>query len=598
MFKRLARGVRATSSALGSRNPPPANSVANITANVAAGRLGVGVFRGRSQTPHLMPQATSHAHRCSSQHASSSGQSSGYPRQVVSSPSQLPHELKNLAAAESSDSSVTQPAAVPVQGVAVTAGYPTGVPGPLPESRPKGHAGPMSNVEAGQSSTSQRILWDLGLRSLVPEWKRMFGRETLVTDITAGLTVGCVAIPLSLAIAVASGVPPEVGLVSAAVAGVAGGLMGGTTLAITGPAAAISLLVCEAVSHHGLSSLPFITLVCGVMQLATGILRKGGIASYVPESVVAGFNTGIGMMILTGQLPKALDVSVPAGLSTFEVFSAISTNIGNMNPAALAMSVGVVSAMHLLPKVHPKIPSALIAVGGGTAAYHLLGLKMSTIGALPSGLEAFQMWSFALPAADSYASIGVTIMLIYAMTSAESLLSCHVIDKARPTMYKHNPDQELIGQGLANMTSAAFMGMPVTAVIARSSLNIKLQAHTRMPSMVQSAFVFGSLTMYSSAIATIPLSALAGVLITSGAGMLKGGPELKNSLAEDKHNVVPYLVTTASMLTFGMAEGIALGCTSALAKRGVQRLLQSRTPQDASKVSHADSRSSDKSEQR
>ena len=141
--------------------------------------------------------------------------------------------------------------------------------------------------EAGNKPETGLIL-DLGIPTLLPEWRKMFAPSTVVTDVTAGITVGCVAVPLSLAIAVASGVPPEVGLVSAAVAGVAGGLMGGTTLAITGPAAAISLLVCEAVQTHGLGTLPFITLACGGLQLAMGVVRGGGITKYVPESVIAG----------------------------------------------------------------------------------------------------------------------------------------------------------------------------------------------------------------------------------------------------------------------------------------------------------------------
>ena len=141
--------------------------------------------------------------------------------------------------------------------------------------------------EAGNKPETGLIL-DLGIPTLLPEWRKMFAPSTVVTDVTAGITVGCVAVPLSLAIAVASGVPPEVGLVSAAVAGVAGGLMGGTTLAITGPAAAISLLVCEAVQTHGLGTLPFITLACGGLQLAMGVARGGGITKYVPESVIAG----------------------------------------------------------------------------------------------------------------------------------------------------------------------------------------------------------------------------------------------------------------------------------------------------------------------
>jgi len=403
---------------------------------------------------------------------------------------------------------------------------------------------------------------DLGIPSLVPEWRKMFSSETLVLDVAAGLTVGCIAVPLSLAIAVASGVPAEVGLVSAAVAGVAGGMLGGTTLAITGPAAAISLLVCEAVQTHGLSALPFITLCCGALQLLTGISRGGVVTKFVPASVISGFTTGIGMMILTGQLPKALGLTVPGGLNTLEIFQAVGERVSDINPAALTLALGTSGAMLLLPKLHPKIPSALLAVGGATAAATALGLNVAKIGALPSGMAAFQLSALVLPPIESLPALCSTIALIYAMTSVETLLSCSALDKMRPTVYKYNADQELIGQGVANMASAAFMGMPVTAVIARSSLNVKLKANTRLPSLVQAGFVFSSVAFFSDYMATVPMAALSGVLITSGISMLNP-PELKHCLSVDRRDMLPYLATTAGMLTVGMAEGIGLGCVTA-----------------------------------
>ena len=159
---------------------------------------------------------------------------------------------------------------------------------------------PKEKEEDDEVASSSKYEWDLGLSKLVPEWRKMFNKDTLFTDVSAGLTVGCVAVPLSLAIAVASEVPAEVGLVTAAVSGIAGGLMGGTTLAVTGPAAAISLLVVDAVHTHGLEALPFITLACGGLQLASGVSRIGTAAKLVPVSVIAGFTTGVGTLILTG----------------------------------------------------------------------------------------------------------------------------------------------------------------------------------------------------------------------------------------------------------------------------------------------------------
>jgi MFS superfamily sulfate permease-like transporter len=420
-----------------------------------------------------------------------------------------------------------------------------------------------SSSETPTKKKGEPFLFNLGLPGLVPEWGKMFKMETLFSDVSAGLTVGCVAVPLSLAIAVASGVPAEVGLVTAAVSGVAGGLMGGTTLAITGPAAAISLLVVGAVEQHGLEALPVITLICGGMQLASGVTRLGVAAKLVPISVIAGFTTGVGTLILTGQIPKALGLSAPAGLSPFEIMSFLGENISMINPSSAALAIGTSAAMFGLPKIHPKIPSALIAVGGATLATHAFGLDVQLIGSLPSGLAAFQMAIPTMPPMDSFPSLLATSGLIYAMTSAESLLSCAALEKMKKTDYKHSPDQELIGQGLANMGAAMFMGMPVTSVIARSGLNVRLNAETRLPSLVQSAFVFSSVVFFSDSISSIPMPALSGMLITTGLGMLNP-TEFKHCYAVTKMDTIPFLATIGGMVSFGLAEGIGIGCVSAV----------------------------------
>ena len=346
-------------------------------------------------------------------------------------------------------------------------------------------------------------------------------KETLFTDISAGMTVGCVAVPLSLAIALSSGVPAEVGLVTAAVSGVMGGLMGGTTLAVTGPAAAISLLVIGAVEAHGLEALPIITLGCGTLQLLSGITKLGVVAKLCPVSVIAGFTTGVGTLILTNQLPKALGMTAPTGLNPIELLCFIGEHASqHISPSSAALAIGTSTAMFLLPKIHSKMPSALVAVGGATIATHTFGLDVSLIGNIPSGLDAFQFGlPSTLPPIEALPSLAASTFLIYAMTSVESLLSCAALEKMKKTTYKHNPDQELIGQGLANVGSALFMGMPVTSVIARSSLNARLNASTRLPALIQAGFVFSSVVFFSSTIALIPMPALSGVLITTGMGL-------------------------------------------------------------------------------
>lgn len=427
------------------------------------------------------------------------------------------------------------------------------------------------------------FMFDLGLPKLIPEWRKMFTAETLFTDISAGLTVGCIAVPLSLAIAVASGVPAEVGLVTAAVSGVAGGLMGGTTLAVTGPAAAISLLVVGAVEQHGLEALPVITMACGGLQLASGVTRLGVVAKLVPVSVIAGFTTGVGTLILTGQIPKALGMTTPAGMNPVEVLAFVGENLASINPSSAALALGTSAAMFMLPKIHSKIPSALVAVGGATLATHGLGLDVALIGAIPSGLEAFQFAIPTLPSVDSLPSLAATTFLIYSMTSVESLLSCAALEKMKKTSYKHSPDQELVGQGLANMGSAFFMGMPVTSVIARSGLNVRLNASTRLPAIVQAGFVFGSVVMFSDSIAMIPMPALSGMLITTGASMLNP-TEFKHCYAVQKVDTLPFLTTIGGMVTLGLAEGIGVGCATALALNYQQNILSARPSTTASSM--------------
>jgi MFS superfamily sulfate permease-like transporter len=412
----------------------------------------------------------------------------------------------------------------------------------------------------------------LGIKTMIPQWKLMFNKDTLFTDISAGLTVGCVAVPLSLAIALASGVPAEVGLVTAAVSGVAGGLMGGTTLAVTGPAAAISLLIVGAVEQHGLEALPVITLGCGALQLASGATRLGVVAKLCPVSVIAGFTTGVGTLILTNQLPKALGMTAPSGLNPVELLGYIGQNMAEYaSPASAAVAVGTSAAMFLLPKIHPKMPSALVAVGGATIATHTLGLDVGLIGTIPSGIEAFKFAMPVVPNMDALPSLAGTTFLIYSMTSVESLLSCAALEKMKKTSYKHNPDQELIGQGLSNIGAAMFMGMPVTSVIARSSLNARLNASTRLPALVQAGFVFSSVVFMSSTIAMIPMPALSGVLITTGMGMLNPA-EFKHCYAVQKSDAIPFATTIAGMVSMGLAEGIGIGCVTALGMNAYQTM--------------------------
>ncbi|CAJ1933320.1 unnamed protein product [Cylindrotheca closterium] len=257
-------------------------------------------------------------------------------------------------------------------------------------------------------------------------------------------------------------------------------------------------------------------------------------------------------------------MATPAGLNPLEVLQFVGEHVSTINPSSAALALGTSAGMFLLPKIHTKIPSALLAVGGATLATHGLGLDVALIGAIPSGLEAFQFGLPLLPAVDSLPSLAATTFLIYSMTSVESLLSCAALEKMKKTSYKYSPDQELVGQGLANMGSALFMGMPVTSVIARSGLNLRLNAATRLPALVQAGFVFGSVVFFSDNIAMIPMPALSGMLITTGMSMLNPA-EFKHCYAVQKMDALPFATTVAGMVSMGLAEGIGIGCATAMA---------------------------------
>jgi len=197
-------------------------------------------------------------------------------------------------------------------------------------------------------------------------------------------------------------------------------------------------------------------------------------------------------------------------------------------------------------------------------ATHTLGLDVSVIGNIPSGLDAFQFGIPSLPNVGSLPSLAATTFLIYSMTSVESLLSCAALEKMKKTGYQHDADQELVGQGMANLGAAFFMGMPVTSVIARSGLNVRLNAATRLPAIIQASFVFGSVVFFSDKIATIPMPALSGMLITTGMGMLYPA-EFKHCYAVKKADALPFVTTIGGMVSMGLAEGIGIGCATALA---------------------------------
>lgn len=403
---------------------------------------------------------------------------------------------------------------------------------------------------------------DLGLRALLPEWRALLSTRDLGADLAAGLTVACVAIPLSLAIALASGVAPAVGLVTAIVAGVVCAAFGGSHLQTSGPAAAMAVLVATIVQEQGLAALLVIGVGCGVLQLATGAFGLGRFVRLVPLPVVEGFTAGIGAIILIGQLPRALGLPPPPQSHVFDVITHVADLAHRTRPGAVAVNLLTLAALYGLPRVTSRVPPHLPAVALATAVVWLFGVEAATIGEIPRSLPAPHLP--ALPRDASPAALLGSTLAVFALASLETLLSASAVEKLSAGRSRNNPDQELIGQGLGNLASALFGGIPVTGVIARSGVNVQAGARTRRASMIHAVALLGAVYLFAPLIQRIPIAALAAVLFTVAFRMLGPASFLK-LWRQSRADGAVYAVTFFVIVFVDLLEGVQWGIAAALA---------------------------------
>lgn len=394
--------------------------------------------------------------------------------------------------------------------------------------------------------------------------------QGLRDDVVAGITVAFVAVPLSLAIALASSVEPAVGLTTSIVAGVVCALFGGTPLSVSGPAAAMAVLVGNIVEDHGVVLLVLTTLLAGALQLVSGIVGLGKLIRYVPLTVVHGFTAGVGVIILIGQLPRAFGLPPPDEAHVFDVIRHLSEYIGRTNPSALGVCLATVALVFGLPKLSSKLPAPLIAVAITTMAAVWLGLPVEPIGTIPQSLSPIR-----IPAVTA-SNLGIVFssaLMLSVIASLETLLSSSVVDKLTAT--RHDPDQELIGQGLGNMAVAMFGGIPVTGVIVRSSLNVMAGGKTRRASIVHSVIIVITVLVGSQFLSRIPIAALAGILVSVAIRMLNPG-HLRELWRVSKVETSVFFITAATMVFVDLLVGVQAGVLVALLIAAV-RLSQTHT---------------------
>jgi SulP family sulfate permease len=382
-------------------------------------------------------------------------------------------------------------------------------------------------------------------------------------DAVAALTVAIVALPLSMAIAVASGVSPERGLYTAIVGGFVVSLLSGSRFQIGGPAGAFIVLVAATVARFGVEGLMLTVLMSGLMLTLLGVLRLGSLIRHIPHAVTVGFTCGIAVTIAASQL-KDLGGLHLAGAEPGPLvpkLAALGQAITTAGPATLALGAGCVVLIFGLRRYRPAWPGMLIAVVGASLVALLLHLPVETIGSrfggLPHGLPIPRLPAISLhlalqvlPAALSFTLLG----------GIESLLSAKVADGM--TGRKHRSNMELIAQGLANMASALFGGISVTGTIARTATNVRAGGVSPLSGMMHSVFLLLFILVAAPLASFVPLSALAGVLIVVSWNMAEKVEFIR--LLRDWRTAAVLLATFGLTLVRDLTTGIVAGCVLAV----------------------------------
>jgi SulP family sulfate permease len=394
-------------------------------------------------------------------------------------------------------------------------------------------------------------------------------RASWRTDVVAGITVGVVALPLALAFGITTGLGADVGLMTAIVAGLVAGILGGSNVQVSGPTGAMTVVLVPVVARFGADAVFVVGLMAGVLILAASFARVGRYLAYMPWPVIEGFTVGIAVIIFLQQVPAALGVARPEGENTAAVAGqAVLDAVGSVDLAALGLVAIVVVVMVVAPQVHRSLPASLLAVVCATVVAQLASLDVERIGSLPGTLPLPELPSVPLGTLSQLFPAAVAVALLGAL---ESLLSAKVADGMSDTS-RHDPDRELFGQGLANLASPLFGGMPATGAIARTAVNVRAGARTRVSAIVHSLVLILVVCLAGSVVDEIPLAALAGVLMVTAVRMVEVH-NVRSVLRSTRSDAVVLVVTAFATVAFDLIVAVEIGIVVAalLALRSVAR---------------------------
>jgi len=404
---------------------------------------------------------------------------------------------------------------------------------------------------------------ELYLPKLVTVWREGYGLADFRSDVIAGLTVAIVALPLSMAIAIASGVEPGRGLTTAVIGGFLVSLLGGSRFQIGGPAGAFIVLVAVTAERHGVDGVILATLMAGVMLIAAGFLRIGTYIKFIPYPVTVGFTAGIAVIIFASQLRDLLGITLSAKEPSelLPKLAALAGGLHSANPSAIAVAAMSIIVIAVLRRWRPAWPGLLIAVTLAAVASWAMSLPVETIGTrfggIPRELPLPALPAFSLEKAQAVMPDAIAFALLAAI---ESLLSAVVADGM--TGRRHRSNCELVAQGVANIGSALFGGICVTGLIARTATNIRAGARGPLAGMLHSVFLLLFMLIAAPLASYIPLAALAAVLVVVAWTMAEKqdfATLVRSSRGDALVLLATFFLTIFRDLTEGIVVGFALG---------------------------------------
>lgn len=394
---------------------------------------------------------------------------------------------------------------------------------------------------------------------LFTTWKT-YSKEQFLKDLIAGIVVAIIALPLSIALALASGVGPEQGIYTAIVAGFIISFLGGSQVQIAGPTAAFATIVAGIVARNGMDGLAAATILAGIILIIMGLCRFGGLIKYIPFTITTGFTSGIAVTIVIGQLKDFFGVTYPEGMPTIETMEklkAFLAGIHTFNTDSLIVGLVCLAILIIAPRFTEKIPGSLLAVIGGILMVQLLPLQVNTIGDLytiSNKLPSFHMPQLSFEMIQTALPDAFTIAILAAI---ESLLSCVVADGM--INGKHRSNMELAAQGAGNIASALFGGIPATGAIARTAANVKNGGRTPVAGMIHAVVLVLILIILMPYAAMIPMPAIAAILFMVAYNMCQWRTFTELVKTAPKSDIAVLILTFLLTIVFDLVIAIEIG---------------------------------------